>query len=72
MNLIWFFCLYMTFIYMPFDLFLKPVEIDEEVWFGVTLKGQHVCTQRHARHLTMVIGSDPLGAGRHGHHLILM
>ena len=39
MNLIWFFCLYMTFIYMPFDLFLKPVEIDEEVWFGVTLKG---------------------------------
>jgi len=39
MNLIWFFCLYMTFIYMPFDLFWKPVEIDEEVWFGITLHG---------------------------------
>ena len=30
MNLIFYFCLYMTFIYLPFDLFLKPVEGDEE------------------------------------------
>ena len=34
MNLIWLFCLYMTFIYMPFDMFYKPVAEDAEVWFG--------------------------------------
>jgi len=39
MNLIMGFCLYMTFIYMPFDIFYKPVAQDEEVWFGVTLHG---------------------------------
>jgi hypothetical protein len=39
MNLIFAFCLYMTFVYMPFDLFWKPVERDEEVWFGITLHG---------------------------------
>lgn len=39
MNLIWFFCIYMTFVYMPFDMFYKPVALDEEVWFGVTFHG---------------------------------
>jgi hypothetical protein len=39
MNLIMLFCLYMTFIYMPFDIFYKPVAEDEEVWFGITLHG---------------------------------
>ena len=39
MNVLWGFCLYMTFIYMPFDLFLKPVAEDEEVWFGFVLHG---------------------------------
>lgn len=39
LNLIGLFCLYMTFVYMPFDLFLKPVAADEEVWFGITLHG---------------------------------
>ena len=39
MNLIFYFCIYMTFIYMPFDLFLKPVETDQEIWFGYTLTG---------------------------------
>jgi len=39
MNLIFAFCVYMTFIYMPFDLFWKPVAQDEEVWFGITLHG---------------------------------
>jgi hypothetical protein len=33
------FCLYMTFIYMPFDLFGKSVESDDEVWFGVLVHG---------------------------------
>lgn len=39
LNLLLGFCLYMTFIYMPFDIFLKPVSADEEVWFGITLHG---------------------------------
>ncbi len=39
MNLIFYFCIYMTVIYMPFDIFYKPVELDEEVWFGITLHG---------------------------------
>jgi len=39
MNLTFAFCLYMTFIYMPFDIFLKPMAEDEEVWFGFTLHG---------------------------------
>ena len=39
MNVLWGFCLYMTFIYLPFDLFLKPVAADEEVWFGFVLRG---------------------------------
>ena len=39
MNLIFYFCIFMTLIYMPFDLFYKPVEADEEVWFGITLHG---------------------------------
>ncbi len=39
MTLMWAFCLYMTFIYLPFDLFFKPVAEDEEVWFGFVLTG---------------------------------
>ena len=39
MNLTWLFCLYMTFIYLPFDLFIKPVAGDQEVWFGFMLEG---------------------------------
>ena len=39
MNAIFLFCLYMTFIYMPFDMFMKPVAEDREVWFGIMLSG---------------------------------
>ena len=39
MNVLMVFCAYMTFIYMPFDLFYKPVDQDEEVWFGFMLHG---------------------------------
>ena len=39
MNVLMVFCAYMTFIYMPFDLFYKPVEQDKEVWFGFMLHG---------------------------------
>ena len=33
------FCAYMTFAYVPFDLFWKPVETDTEVWLGIPLHG---------------------------------
>jgi len=33
------FCLYMTIVYLPFDLFYKPVELDQEVWFGLMFTG---------------------------------
>jgi len=39
MNAMMAFCAYMTFIYMPFDLFWKPVADDVEVWFGFMLTG---------------------------------
>lgn len=39
MNLMLGFSLYMTFVYMPFDLFIKPVAEDQEVWFGFMLTG---------------------------------
>jgi len=39
MNLIFYFCLYMTFVYMPFDMFYKPVANDHEIWFGFALSG---------------------------------
>ena len=33
------FCLYMTVVYLPFDLFYKPVAQDQEVWFGLMFTG---------------------------------
>lgn len=39
MNAMLLFCAYMTFVYVPWDLFAKPVAIDEEVWFGIRFHG---------------------------------
>jgi len=39
MNVLMVFCAYMTFVYVPWDLFFKPVAADQEVWFGVLLTG---------------------------------
>lgn len=39
MNVLLLFCAYMTFIYVPWDLFLKPLREDEEVWFGLLFTG---------------------------------
>ncbi len=39
MNLIFYFCVYMTVLYLPFDLFWKPVAADHEIWFGFALTG---------------------------------
>ncbi len=33
------FCLYMTFIYLPWDIFIKPLAEDQEVWFGILFTG---------------------------------
>ena len=33
------FCAYMAFVYMPWDIFVKPVAKDEEVWFGILFTG---------------------------------
>ncbi|MEQ8955357.1 MAG: hypothetical protein RL120_14595 [Gammaproteobacteria bacterium] len=39
MNAILLFCGYMTFIYVPWDLLLKPLAEDQEVWFGLLFTG---------------------------------
>ena len=39
MNVIFVFCVYMTFIYLPWDVLIKPVSEDEEVWFGILFDG---------------------------------
>ena len=39
MNLLWAFCLYMTFVYMPWDFFWKSPDQWEQVWFGFTVRG---------------------------------
>ncbi len=39
MNATMIFCAYMAFVYMPWDIFVKPVAEDEEVWFGLLFHG---------------------------------
>jgi len=39
MNALLVFCAYMTFVYVPWDFFAKPVAHDEEVWLGVLFTG---------------------------------
>ena len=39
MNGVFAFCAYMTFIYLPWDVFVKPIAEDEEVWFGLLFYG---------------------------------
>ena len=39
MNMAMLFCGFMAFVYMPWDIFWKPVEVDQEVWFGVMFTG---------------------------------
>lgn len=33
------FCAFMTFIYLPWDVFIKPLAEDQEVWFGYMFTG---------------------------------
>jgi short-subunit dehydrogenase len=39
MNALMAFCAYMTFVYVPWDLLVKPVAQDQEVWFGIMFTG---------------------------------
>jgi hypothetical protein len=39
MSALMLFCAYMAFVYVPWDLLLKPVAQDQEVWFGYRFKG---------------------------------
>jgi hypothetical protein len=39
MNAIMVFCGYMAFVYLPWDFFVKPAAVDEEVWFGIRFHG---------------------------------
>lgn len=39
MTVLMLFCAYMALFYMPWDLLVKPVAVDEEVWFGVRFHG---------------------------------
>ena len=39
MNAVLAFCVYMTFIYLPWDVLLKPLDEDQEVWFGILFTG---------------------------------
>ena len=39
MNVVMVFSAWMAFVYMPWDIFLKPVAEDQEVWFGIMFVG---------------------------------
>jgi short-subunit dehydrogenase len=39
MSVLMLFCAYMAFVYVPWDLLVKPAAADEEVWFGVRFHG---------------------------------
>jgi short-subunit dehydrogenase len=39
MNVLMLFCAYMAIVYMPWDIFVKPVARDAEAWFGFLLHG---------------------------------
>jgi len=39
MNVVMVFSAWMAFIYMPWDIFIKPAAQDQEVWFGIMFTG---------------------------------
>jgi len=39
LNVLMVFCGYMACVYVPWDFFVKPVAVDEEVWLGVMFHG---------------------------------
>jgi short-subunit dehydrogenase len=57
MNLLMFVCLYMTFIYVPFDFFIKPIEEDAEAWFGVLVYGRMAKVTEPVHWIIYALGS---------------
>ena len=51
------FCAYMTVIYLPFDLFFKPVSDDQEVWFGIPIFGMGCEVARDPPLVCLCLGS---------------
>jgi hypothetical protein len=39
MNALMVFSAFMAFVYVPWDIFIKPVARDQEVWFGIMFSG---------------------------------
>ena len=39
MNVLMLFCIYMATVFMPWDMFVKPLARDQEAWFGILLRG---------------------------------
>ena len=39
MNVLMVFSAWMAFVYVPWDIFIKAVEHDQEVWFGIVFEG---------------------------------
>jgi len=39
MNAVMLFCAFMAFVYVPWDVLVKPVALDEEVWLGFRVHG---------------------------------
>ena len=39
MQLLLAFSIFMTFVYLPWDVLIKPLDEDQEVWFGVLFTG---------------------------------
>lgn len=39
MNALMLFCAYMSFVYLPWDVLIKPLAEDQEVWFGLLFTG---------------------------------
>jgi short-subunit dehydrogenase len=39
MNALLLFCAYMALAYLPWDIFVKPIAVDQEVWFGLMFTG---------------------------------
>lgn len=39
MNALMVFCAFMAFVYLPWDVLIKPLSVDEDVWFGIRFHG---------------------------------
>jgi hypothetical protein len=57
MNALMLFCFYMTFVYVPWDLLMKPLERDVDVWLGIMFTGWQAKVGAVAHWLVYAAGS---------------